>query len=65
MLDFYQSDEPCECCESLALPIEECHRDDVAGFEADKGANLWCCACGRFWTGTEDELKAARVRAEE
>lgn len=54
------------CCDALALPIEECHRSDVAQYHIDhEKMNLWCCACGRFWIGSEIEVQRAQKRLEE
>lgn len=39
--------------------IEECPRDDVAGWHAKDGMDLWCPCCGRFWKGTAEELALA------
>ena len=48
-----------DCCGSCLFPIRECHRGDIAGFHAKEGMDLFCCCCGRFWKGTEEELKKA------
>lgn len=61
-----ETNEAEPCCDSLALPIQLCHRVDVASFHYEKeNMNLWCCCCGRFWRGTDEELKNAEKRAEE
>lgn len=54
-----------DCCIVGACPIETCHSQDIAGWHAKDGMNLFCCCCGRFWKGTDEEVKEAWKREEE
>jgi hypothetical protein len=53
---------PCPAGHHCGTPIRECHRKDVAQWEADRNAaNLWCPCCGAFWRASEDDVLKAEM----